>query len=150
MKRTLGDVVRPRLRGSRKCHKSIVFGATQTLTGGGSHSAPRRDCEPYNVFFSSREISRQLRRACTAEQKKAIVSVEIFKMLHLGGSRLRLIDSGKTHSSLVFMPKVLMKFSLNCSGDLHLKSHFYEGQDNLFLDRHSLCICLMEYKTFPT
>lgn len=64
--------------------------------------------------------------------KQQIVRVKILKMLSLGGSRLRLIDSGKTHSSLVFMPKVLMKFSLHCSGDLHLKSHFYEGQDNLF------------------
>ena len=46
----------------------------------------------------------------------------------------RLIDSRQTHLSLVFMPKILMKFSLHCRGNLHLKSHFYEGQDNLFLE----------------
>lgn len=135
-------------RGKRKqkCHESIVFGATRPLTGGVARLAPWRDCEPYNVFLSSEEISRQPRRACTAE-RRSNCQCEDFENASLG---LRLIDSGKTHSSLVFMPKVLMKFSLNCSGDLHLKSHFYEGQDHLFLDRHCLCICLMEYKTFPT
>lgn len=46
----------------------------------------------------------------------------------------RLIDSRQTHLSLVFMHEILMKFSVHCRGDLHLKSHFYEGQDNLFLE----------------
>lgn len=62
------------------------------------------------------------------------------------------IDSRQTHLSLVFMPKILMMFSLCCRSDLHLKSHFYEGQDNLFLERdgHSLRICLMEYESLHT
>lgn len=47
---------------------------------------------------------------------------------------LRHIDRRQMHLSLVFMPIILMKFPLHCGGDLHLKSHFYEGQGNLFLE----------------
>lgn len=50
------------------------------------------------------------------------------------GNLQRLIDSRQMHLSLVFMPKILMKFCLYRRGDLHLKSHFHEGQDNLFLE----------------
>lgn len=46
----------------------------------------------------------------------------------------RRIDCRQMHLSLVFMPMILMKVSLHCGGDLHLKSHFYEGQGNLFLE----------------
>lgn len=46
----------------------------------------------------------------------------------------RRIDRRQMHLSLVFMPIILIKFPLHCGGDLHLKSHFYEGQGNLFLE----------------
>lgn len=48
-------------------------------------------------------------------------------------SRRRRIDCMQMHLSLVFLPMLLMKFPHHCGGDLHLKSHFYEGQGNLFL-----------------
>lgn len=78
----------------QKCHKSIVLGVNRPQTEGVSHLAPRRDCEPYNVFFSSKDTPRQQRRACTAE-KKAIVSVKMFKMLHLGPACRDLLIPGR-------------------------------------------------------
>lgn len=48
------------------------------------------------------------------------------------------IDYRQMHLSLVFMPMILMKLPLHCGGDLHLKSHFYEGQGNLFLEGQTL------------